>query len=91
MGAEFLTTQYGCLPCTGTSSKVPNVGRIHVASDLETYDNWRALTIPNDAQAKALCNACGNRLIYNNNQCVLKECPNGYYKSNGLCRKCVIN
>ena len=91
MGGEFLTTQYGCLPCSGPSSKVPNVGRIHVASDLETYDNWRALTIPNDAQAQALCNACGNRVIYNGNQCVLKQCPSGYYKSTGLCRKCVIN
>ena len=91
MGSEFLTTQYGCLPCSGPSPKVPNVGRIHVASDLETYDNWRALTIPNDAQAKALCDACGNRVLYNGNQCVLKECPSGYYKSTGLCRKCVIN
>ncbi|MBQ9089509.1 MAG: hypothetical protein IJY58_00455, partial [Alphaproteobacteria bacterium] len=89
-GKEFLTTQYGCLPCFGTHEKIQNPGSIHVQTDLETYGQWSALTMPNDAQAKMLCNACGNRVVYDG-KCVLKECPTGYHKSGGICRKCHLN
>ena len=90
-GKEFLTTQYDCLPCSGTSEKVSNSGRIHVQTDLETYGNWAILTIPDDEQSRSLCQSCSNRILYGNNKCVLKNCPTGYFKADGICRSCEIN
>ncbi|MBQ6854795.1 MAG: hypothetical protein IJO11_05080 [Alphaproteobacteria bacterium] len=75
-GVSFLSKSNGCVKCD--SSNEP--------------------TIPNDDQAFAQCAACSNRVWLRpdprsggNSSCVLKDCPEGYFKNSGKCRKCKLD
>ena len=52
--------------------------------------------IPSDDQSLLLCASCSNRVWFRESstatpRCVLKECPDGYFKNKGKCRKCKLN
>ena len=57
-------------------------------------DSMTETEIPNEDQALAQCLACPNRIwfrYFRNGEyrCVLKKCPDGYFKHFGKCRPCV--
>lgn len=59
-------------------------------------DSLTEISIPDEDQAKAQCLACKNRVWFragysHGYECVLRKCPDGYFKHFGKCRKCVYS
>ena len=57
-------------------------------------DSTSEPALPNDEQARRQCAACSNRVWFykgwGDYSCVLKDCPEGYVKYEGLCYPCKL-
>ncbi|MBQ9090282.1 MAG: hypothetical protein IJY58_04460, partial [Alphaproteobacteria bacterium] len=79
---------YCATSCVKGNSYLDSTGKC-IPCDSTTESN-----IPNDDKAHKLCDACSNRTVLDDTECILKTCPDGYFKGGlnsmgyGRCRAC---